>query len=61
MRNSETTVTSSGVRVNTDSLAALAAIRAAREAREGVRQMCSEHRAYEADNCPSCGTSRMSH
>lgn len=21
---------------------------------------CSKHAAYEADNCPSCGTSRMS-
>lgn len=21
---------------------------------------CSQHAAYEADNCPSCGTSRMS-
>lgn len=21
---------------------------------------CSQHAAYEADNCPACGTSRMS-
>lgn len=54
--DANTTVTASGVRVNNDSLAALQALRAARPA----VTMCDQHRAFEADNCPSCGTSRMS-
>lgn len=54
--DAHTTVTASGVRVNNDSLAALAAMKAARPA----VAMCETHRAFEADNCPSCGTSRMS-
>lgn len=56
MNSNQTTVTASGVRVNTDSLAAIAALKAARPA----VAMCDAHRAFEADNCPSCGTSRMS-
>ena len=54
--NSNQITTTSGVRVNADSLAAIEALKAARAA----VVMCTEHRAFEADNCPSCGTSRMS-
>lgn len=56
MNSNQMTTTASGVRVNADSLAALAAMKAKREA----MVMCDAHRAFEADNCPSCGTSRMS-
>lgn len=52
--NETTTVTSSGVRVNSDSLAYIEALRASRPAVE----MCAEHPAFELDNCPSCGTAR---
>ena len=52
MRNSETTVTASGVRVNNDSLAYLAARKLERPAVE----WCTEHPAFEADYCPACGT-----
>jgi len=50
-----TTVTASGVRVNNDSLAALAALKASRPA----IVKCDKHPAFEADYCPSCGTSRQ--
>lgn len=42
--------TSTGVRVNTDSLAYIEALRAARP----VELPCREHRAYSAGNCPLC-------
>lgn len=54
MNSNQMTTTASGVRVNADSLAALAAMKAKRAA----MVMCDTHRAFEADNCPSCGTSR---
>lgn len=55
MTKSET-VLINGVRINADSAAAIKAMADSRPAVE----MCAEHRAYEADNCPRCGTSRMS-
>lgn len=54
--NTTTIISGSIIRVNADSAAAIAALRASRPAVE----MCKTHRAFEADNCPSCGTSRMS-
>lgn len=55
MNTNTTTVTASGVRVNTDSLAALAALKASRPA----VTMCDAHPAYAADYCPVCGTARV--
>lgn len=46
----------------------LAAVKALVDANPGasikpvvtITNACSQHPAFEADNCPSCGTSRMS-
>lgn len=56
MRTNQTTTTSTGVRVNSDSIAYIEALAAERP----TVQRCTLHPAYELDNCPACGTSRMS-
>lgn len=56
MNSNEMVTTATGVRVNADTAAFLAKLAAER----GETVMCDKHRAFEADNCPSCGTSRMS-
>lgn len=55
MSNEQTIRTSTyGVRTNADSAAYMAALKLARE----PKAFCDQHRAFHADNCPTCGTSR---